>query len=493
MTEQELDQLRREKWRLNGNRVRTLDEARAFIESVGFCLMYPLRPTLLLPTFIGAWSGSGERLPTQQHAFADPRATDATELMVRLLRDRSAYEANFLEENNAFLLAASIFPYFYALVGERNPKQPPKPGPRSEYSQLACDAFELIRRAGPISKQKMREVLGGSVSFAALDHALGELWSRLRITRVDYNPAHGSSWDVLYRWSPEAVREGISLSVGEALSALLSKYLDCVVAADQQEIEALAAGLKSFATWNATATLQECRECCGGKGYLSENRIEVLKNDTDVFTTFEGDNTVLMQLVAKSRLTEFKQEFAHMNLFGILNYVADQAKTSITELNPIIVRKTDEDHLLDPEFHMDAFEYRERDILTSAAKRLKRHIDQGMDSFDAFNVSQHHLVQVGFAYIERIVLEKFIEQVENTSDKNCQSILKKLCALFALSQIDKNKGWYLEQGYMSGAKTKAIRKLLNQLCWDVRQEAVPLVDAFAIPASCLAAPIVTQN
>jgi hypothetical protein len=43
---------------------------------------------------------------------------------------------------------------------------------------------------------------------------------------------------LLYRWSPEAVREGISLSVAEALSALLSKYLDCVVAADQQEIEA---------------------------------------------------------------------------------------------------------------------------------------------------------------------------------------------------------------------------------------------------------------
>jgi acyl-CoA oxidase len=258
---------------------------------------------------------------------------------------------------------------------------------------------------------------------------------------------------------------------------------------EMQEIEALAAGIKSFATWNATATLQECRECCGGKGYLSENRIDALKNDTDIFTTFEGDNTVLMQLVAKSRLTEFKQEFAHMNLFGILNYVADQAKTSFTELNPIVVRKTDEAHLLDPEFHMDAFEYRERDILTSAAKRLKRHIDQGMDSFDAFNVSQHHLVQVGFAYIERIVLEKFIEQVENTSDKNCQAILKKLCALFALSQIDKNKGWYLEQGYMSGAKTKAIRKLLNQLCWDIRQESVSLVDAFAIPDSCLAAPI----
>src|SRR6184192_2592197 len=237
MTEQELDQLRREKWRLNGNPVRTLDEARAFIESVGFCLMYPLRPTLLLPTFIGAWSGSGERLPTQQHAFADPRATDATELMVRLLRDRSAYEANFLEENNAFLLAASIFPYFYALVGERNPKQPPKPGPRSEYSQLACDAFSAIQRGGAVSKQKLLEIVGKGVSAAALDKSLAELWSKLRITRVDYRASEGAFWDVLYRWAPGAVREGIELSVAEALSALLSKYLDCMIAADQQELD----------------------------------------------------------------------------------------------------------------------------------------------------------------------------------------------------------------------------------------------------------------
>jgi hypothetical protein len=233
----DLDQLRREKWHLDGRAVRTFDDARSFLESVGFCLMYPMQQQALVPTFIGAWVGSDRQLPDWQHAFADPRAQDATEVMVRLLRERAAYEANRFDENNAFLVAASIFPYFYALVGERNPKQAPKPKPHSEYSQLACDAFELIRRDGPISKQKMRDVLGGSVSFVALDHALGELWSRLRITRVDYNPAEGAFWDVLYRWSPDAVREGVNLSVGEALSALVSKYLDCVVAADQQELE----------------------------------------------------------------------------------------------------------------------------------------------------------------------------------------------------------------------------------------------------------------
>lgn len=237
MTEVELTQQRRQKWHVDGRPARALDEAREFIESVGFCLLYPLKTSVLVPTFVGAWAGSDDRLPTWQQAFADPRARDALDLMVRLLRERAAYEANLFEENNAFLVAASMFPYFYALVGERNPKQPPKTGPRSEYSQLACDAYEIIRRDGPISKQKLQEKLGGSISLAALDRALGELWSRLRITRVDYKPAEGAVWDVLYRWSPDAVREGINLSVAEALSALISKYLDCVIAADQQEIE----------------------------------------------------------------------------------------------------------------------------------------------------------------------------------------------------------------------------------------------------------------
>lgn len=238
MTDSELEQARAHKWHLDGTPVRTIEDARAFVESVGFSLLFPVRPPALVPTFMGACVGADDRLPTWQHAFADPRAQQARELMVRLLRERAAFEASLYDENNAFLVAASIFPYFYALVGERNPKQPPKSGPRSEYSNLACDVYEAIRRDGPISAQKMTETLGGSVSRAALDRALTELWARLRITRVDYKPSEGASWDVLYRWAPDAVRDGISLSVGEALTALLTKYLDCVVAVDEPEVEA---------------------------------------------------------------------------------------------------------------------------------------------------------------------------------------------------------------------------------------------------------------
>lgn len=237
MTEQDLQQLRREKWRLDGKPVRTIERARAFLEDVGLCFMYPQRPVLWVPTFIGAFVGSDERLPGWQQAFADPRAAESTELMVRMLRERTAFEANLFDENNGLLVAASVFPYFYALNGERNPKQPPKAGTRSPYSQLACDAFAVIQKDGPISKQKLLQQLGGGLSTAALEKALAELWSKLRITRVDYRASEGSVWDVLYRWAPEAVKEGVALSVAEALSALISKYLDCAIAVEPAELE----------------------------------------------------------------------------------------------------------------------------------------------------------------------------------------------------------------------------------------------------------------
>jgi hypothetical protein len=260
MTEAELQQLRREKWRLDGRAVRTIDDARDFLDTVGFCLLYPERQPVLVPTFLGAYAGSDDRLPMRQHSFADPRAQEATELMVRLLRQKAAFEAKLFGEN-VFLVAAGVFPYFYGLVGDRDPRHLPKPDARPAYSPLASDTFEVIRQHGPISKRPLRDAVGGAPSPAALDRALGELWSRLRITRVDYNAEEGAFWDVLYRWAPEAVREGVQLSVGEALSALISKYLDCVVAAEPGEVADFFGHLVSRSKVNdATKALIAARE-----------------------------------------------------------------------------------------------------------------------------------------------------------------------------------------------------------------------------------------
>ena len=262
---------------------------------------------------------------------------------------------------------------------------------------------------------------------------------------------------------------------------------------DAREVETLAAAIKAYTTWANIGTIQECREACGGQGYLAVNRFAALKADTDIFATFEGDNTVLMQLVAKACFGEFKQQFNDMTAFGLVRYIANQAGTTIattmTEMNPIITRTTDEAHLLNNEFHLTAFRYREQSLVTSLAKRFKYRLDNKIDSNQALIETQTHMVNVAYAYVERIVLEQFIAGIADVEDPAVKASLQKLLNLYALSTIEKRKGWYLEQGYMEGSKTKAIRRQVDKLGAELRNDAEGLVDAFGIPAQALAAPI----
>ncbi len=276
-----------------------------------------------------------------------------------------------------------------------------------------------------------------------------------------------------------------------ALTYLTKRYVQRSEA-DIREIETLAAGLKSYATWFTTACLQECREACGGKGYLAENRFAALKADTDIFTTFEGDNTVLMQLVAKGLLSDFRQEFHDDGFRAVMRLLSRQITTSLTERNLFIKRKTDHAHLTDDEFHRSAFRYRRHTLLVSVAQRMQRLIRRGMHPYDAFLRCQTHLLHLAHAYVEELVLEQFLEKVTHCEDASLRKPLEKLYQLFALSTIEEHKGWYLENNYLEGVKTKAIRRTVDKLCREIREQASLLVDAFGIPDSCLAAPIVVQ-
>jgi acyl-CoA oxidase len=338
-------------------------------------------------------------------------------------------------------------------------------------------------------------LVGGRIGIprSALAAAKSGLTIAIRYSdqRRQFGPEGGSEVPILnYRMHQRRLIPPLAktYAVHFALQYLTSRFLNRTEA-EMQEIEALAAGMKSYSTWSTRDILQECREACGGKGYLSENRIDALKNDTEIYTTFEGDNTVLMQLVAKNRLSEFRKAFGEMGSLGIINYVYENAKIAITEKNPIATRRTDEEHLLDDQFHLQAFIHREKTILASAAQRIKKLVDSGLEPYDAFNVVQHQMIDVAQAYLERVVLEQFQAAIKTVQDEKSKEVLTKLNQLYALSQLEKNKGWYLEDGYMEAIKTKAIRKMVNQLCWDIRPDAVALVNAFDIPESCLAAPI----
>jgi acyl-CoA oxidase len=273
----------------------------------------------------------------------------------------------------------------------------------------------------------------------------------------------------------------------------ISKLSEDFIHADEaqmRKIETKAAGLKSMATWHATDTIQECREACGGKGYLSENRFGALKGDSDIFTTFEGDNTVLLQLVAKGLLTEFKQSFHDEGFMAVIRYLGERINNTINVFNPIYRRNTSSDHLLDREFHLDAFRFREKKLLISLSQRMQDYLKKRIKPYDAFLKCQSHMIELAKAYIERLVLRNFDSRINELEDGDEKNALSKMCDLYALSVMEEQKGWYLESDYMDGSKTKAIRRMVTKLCADIRPDALAYVDAFGIPDDLLGAEII---
>jgi len=269
---------------------------------------------------------------------------------------------------------------------------------------------------------------------------------------------------------------------------------------DRRQLETRAAGLKALATWHATETVQTCREACGGAGYLAVNRFAALRADTDVFTTFEGDNTILLQLVAKSLLTGYRDWFGDLRPIATAGVLASQAWQTVVERSAarellqrlgddlVPSRERDED-LLDREYHLGLFRWREDHMLSGVARRLKRGIDGGTAPFEVFNDAQDHVLATARAHVHREVLESFCGAIERCEDSSLRWALDKLCDLYALAEIERERAWFQEHGRISSTRAKMVTRAVNSLCGELRPHAEDLVDAFGIPDEVLAAPI----
>jgi acyl-CoA oxidase len=268
---------------------------------------------------------------------------------------------------------------------------------------------------------------------------------------------------------------------------------------DRRKLETLAAGIKAASTWHATRTIQTCREACGGAGYLAVNRLPQLRADTDVFTTFEGDNTVLMQLVAKTLLTDYQTEFGELDSIGVVRFIADQvvetviertsARTIAQRLVDAMPGRDEERSLFDRDWQLAMLAWRERHILEGLAGRMRKAMSEGAEPFDVFNAVQDHVVRAALAHVDRVVAEQFAEAVERCPDGDSQALLSQLFDLYALSTIETDRGWFLEHGRLTAGRSKAIITAVNERCEQLRPHAEHLVAAFGIPDAVLAAPI----
>jgi acyl-CoA oxidase len=200
-----------------------------------------------------------------------------------------------------------------------------------------------------------------------------------------------------------------------------------------------------------------------------------------------------MQLVAKGKLTEYKQTFHSDGFRAVLTHLYTKLSNTLSTLNPIETRNTNYKHLTDRAFHLHAFKFRETKLLVSLSDRMRSLLSKRVDPYQAFLKCQNHMVVLAHAYVERVVLKAFVSKINQTSDQETKQILIKLCDLYALSTIERRKDWYLENDYLEGSKSKAIRRLIDKQCRIITSDAISLVEAFDIPEELIAAQIVIQD
>ncbi|HEU0036573.1 MAG TPA: acyl-CoA dehydrogenase [Kofleriaceae bacterium] len=257
---------------------------------------------------------------------------------------------------------------------------------------------------------------------------------------------------------------------------------------DARVLEADAAALKVLGSRHGVDALQACREACGGQGYLSVNRLADLRIDTDVFTTFEGDNTVLLQLVAKSVLAGYGKQFADGRALAVLRAVGRRVATTVLEKNPAQIRRTDPEHLRDRQFQLAALRYREAHLTETCAGRLRKRLAAKRDPEHAMLEVQEHLIAVAEAYAERLAFEWFAMQ-EATAPVAARPALHLLGDLHALVLLERRAAWFFEHDYFEDPKVRAIHRELEILLDEVAVIAPGVVSAFRIPDAVLAAPI----
>jgi len=273
----------------------------------------------------------------------------------------------------------------------------------------------------------------------------------------------------------------------EAFDAVFSGAKD--TDADRQDLETIAAALKPASTWHALDTLQAAREACGGAGFLTENRLVSLRADLDVYATFEGDNTVLLQLVAKRLLADWSREFADIDAVGIARYVAGRAADAALHRTPLLRvvqtvadggnRRRSAGHLRDPETQRELLADRVATMVAEVGTALRPAVKAPREeAARRFNAQQHVLIECARAHTDLLLWEAFTAGLATVQDAGTAKVLTWLRDLFGLTVIERNLAWYLMHGRLSTGRARTVTSYVDRLLGRLRPHAQDLVDAF---------------
>ncbi|SII78852.1 acyl-CoA oxidase [Mycobacteroides abscessus subsp. abscessus] len=330
-------------------------------------------------------------------------------------------------------------------------------------------------------------------SKLALDIAVRYGLERKQFTTVD---DYTETTLLDYQQHQRRLMPALAATYASALAheKLLTSFEEVFSGADDSEenralLETRAAAFKADSTWMALDVIQECREACGGAGFMAENRLVGLRADMDVYVTFEGDNTVLLQLVAKRILGDYAKEFAHIDVGGAARYIGTQAaehtlyRTGLANaglaISDVFTPNLSERRIRSGRLQRTLLESRLEVMVSGLAAALRPAARLSPEkAAELFNSQQHELVEMARAYVELEKWKAIDEAMKEQKDPAQEKIFRRLRDTYGLSLIEKHMGWHLMYGRLPMSRARQVGETLNRLCAKLAANALDLVDAF---------------
>jgi acyl-CoA oxidase len=240
-----------------------------------------------------------------------------------------------------------------------------------------------------------------------------------------------------------------------------------------KQVHVLSSGLKAAATWHRVHVLQDCRECCGGMGFLAINKIGPMLNDMNVDVTFEGDNTVMMQQVAKP-LVDATIKSKHISV-----------PSGPKSINP---------ERLGDKCIASLLAWRRDALAAEIAQDVSAAAMQGGSraAAQAFENNLDRVVRLGWASVDSSTYDIFLNEIES-APAEWQGQLRVLQQLYGLYRIEQGIETYLQYGALDGRHVAGLRAQIHGACSKLAENdahpAQSLCKGFGIPDHLLQAPI----
>ncbi|KFO15327.1 Peroxisomal acyl-coenzyme A oxidase 3, partial [Balearica regulorum gibbericeps] len=276
----------------------------------------------------------------------------------------------------------------------------------------------------------------------------------------------------------------------EFYAGLLTKQRSQRQADLGREIHALSAASKPLSSWTAQQAAQECREACGGHGYLAMNRLGEIRNDNDPNCTYEGDNNVLLQQTSNylmSWMNCIRDKSPFESPFGTINFLQDYHHILGWKFTAISVEAC-----MDSSVPLAAYKWLICYLLQESDLKLIKEKQSGRSDFEAKNNCQvYYCRSLAIAFIEQTVLQRYHDYTHDPNiPSTLQPVLKNLSALYGLWSLSKHLAVLYQGGYASGEQAgRFIQNAILELCYRLKDDAVALVDVFAPPDFILNSPI----